>query len=356
MTTTKKNTEPELAPATISEHDGVRYLHLGTPWVQGAMRIARPQAIELEYVQRMLAWMLWRPAAELSHGHAVQLGLGAGTLTRFCHQRLRMQRTTAVEINPSVIAACRQWFRLPADVAPAGSHFVPGPGDETAMRAFLTARAERERATRGARGYNKRRLDDFQGSLVRGDLLQASADGFGARGRNLNLATQVTLAADVIEQGISRAVQIDTRLGFDTHNNNEQQNDFHNTVFGVLGDLCTDLQGRAGAGAGATLFDETIVVVMSEMSRTPKINGQMGKDHWPVTSALVIGGGAGNGRVLGGTTNKLEARAIDLATGTSIADGPSLQTNNLVAGVLSMAGADPEPWMPGITPLGGFGA
>ena len=115
MTRTAEQVQVE--PATISEHDGVRYLHLGTPWVQGAMRIARPQAVELEYVQRMLAWMLWRPAAELSHGHAVQLGLGAGTLTRFCHQRLRMQRTTAVEINPSVIAACRQWFRLPADDA-----------------------------------------------------------------------------------------------------------------------------------------------------------------------------------------------------------------------------------------------
>jgi spermidine synthase len=104
-------------PATISEQDGVRYLHLGTPWVQGAMRIAKPQAIELEYVQRMLAWMLWRPTAELARGHAVQLGLGAATLTRFCHQRLRMEATTAVEINPSVIAACRQWFRLPADDA-----------------------------------------------------------------------------------------------------------------------------------------------------------------------------------------------------------------------------------------------
>ena len=104
-------------PATISEHDGVRYLHLGSPWVQGAMRIARPQAVELEYVQRMLAWMLWRPQADLSRGHAVQLGLGAGTLTRFCHQRLHMERTTAVEINPSVVAACRQWFRLPADDA-----------------------------------------------------------------------------------------------------------------------------------------------------------------------------------------------------------------------------------------------
>ncbi len=97
----------------ISEEAGVRYLHFGSSWVQGAMRIARPQAIELEYVQRMLAWMLWRPEAALAQGHAVQLGLGAATLTRFCHQRLRMEATTAVEINPSVIAACRQWFRLP---------------------------------------------------------------------------------------------------------------------------------------------------------------------------------------------------------------------------------------------------
>lgn len=105
-----------LAPATISEADGVRYLHLGTPWVQGAMRLARPRALELEYVQRMMAWMLLRPAAERARGHAVQLGLGAAAITRFCHGVLRM-RTTAVELNPTVIDACRLWFRLPADSA-----------------------------------------------------------------------------------------------------------------------------------------------------------------------------------------------------------------------------------------------
>ncbi|MEP7100976.1 MAG: spermidine synthase, partial [Burkholderiales bacterium] len=42
----KKSNEPELAPATISEADGVRYLHLGTPWVQGAMRIRKSLALE----------------------------------------------------------------------------------------------------------------------------------------------------------------------------------------------------------------------------------------------------------------------------------------------------------------------
>jgi spermidine synthase len=104
----------ELPAVTVSEHEGVRYLHLDSPWVQGAMRIARPRVVELEYVQRMLAWMLWRPSAELNEGHAVQLGLGAGTITRFCRQQLGL-RCTAVELNPGVIRATRQWFRLPQD-------------------------------------------------------------------------------------------------------------------------------------------------------------------------------------------------------------------------------------------------
>ena len=109
-----KKTQTHLAGATISEFDGVRYLHLGTDWVQGAMRIRSPRKLELEYIQRMMAWLLWRPSDSLGQGHAVQLGLGAGAITRFCHQVLRW-RTTAVEINPSVIDANRLWFQLPAD-------------------------------------------------------------------------------------------------------------------------------------------------------------------------------------------------------------------------------------------------
>jgi spermidine synthase len=101
---------------SFSEHEGVRYLHLGdTPWVQGAMNLATPRTLELEYVQRMMAWMLWRDSTELAQGHAVQLGLGAASITRFCHQVLRFEQVTAVEINPTVIAACRHAFRLPVD-------------------------------------------------------------------------------------------------------------------------------------------------------------------------------------------------------------------------------------------------
>ncbi|WP_418318856.1 spermidine synthase [Piscinibacter sakaiensis] len=118
--TMRRRRKPLLEPATLSEFDGVRYLHLGTPWVQGAMRIRKPAAIELEYVQRMLVWLLLRAESEPDAAadawadvRALQLGLGAATITRFCH-RLGIA-TTAVEINRSVIEACRLWFALPPD-------------------------------------------------------------------------------------------------------------------------------------------------------------------------------------------------------------------------------------------------
>jgi spermidine synthase len=116
VTKSSRKAEPELAPATVSEADGVRYLHLGTPWVQGAMKVRKPNELELDYIQRMMVWMLMREPAALTRGHAVQLGLGAAAITRFCHRKMRM-KTTAVEINDSVIAACRMWFNLPPDDA-----------------------------------------------------------------------------------------------------------------------------------------------------------------------------------------------------------------------------------------------
>ncbi len=98
----------------FSDHGPVRYLHLSSEWVQGSMRLNDPFAIDLEYVQRMMAGLLFTPLHEVAQQHAMQLGLGAAALTKFCHKKLRC-RTTAIEINPQVIAACRLWFRLPPD-------------------------------------------------------------------------------------------------------------------------------------------------------------------------------------------------------------------------------------------------
>jgi spermidine synthase len=109
-----KQRQPRLPEVNFSDCGDIRYLHLGTEWVQGSMRLDEPFEIELEYLQRMMAWLLFVPPASVAHRHAMQLGLGAGALTKFCWRKLRM-RTTAIELNPRVVAACRLWFKLPAD-------------------------------------------------------------------------------------------------------------------------------------------------------------------------------------------------------------------------------------------------
>ena len=111
--------KPRQAPlpeVNFSDYGDIRYLHLGTEWVQGSMLLDAPFDIELEYVQRMMAWLLFVAPSAVARRHAMQLGLGAGSLTKFCHRKLRM-KTTAIELNPQVVAACRLWFKLPADDA-----------------------------------------------------------------------------------------------------------------------------------------------------------------------------------------------------------------------------------------------
>jgi spermidine synthase len=111
-----KKRQPQLPEVNFSDCGDIRYLHLGTEWVQGSMLLDKPFDIELEYVQRMMVWLLFTPPHALAKRHAMQLGLGSGALTKFCWRKLRM-KTTAIELNPQVIAACRLWFKLPADDA-----------------------------------------------------------------------------------------------------------------------------------------------------------------------------------------------------------------------------------------------
>ncbi len=101
--------KPKFAPVTLSEQDGVRYLHFGTEWVQGAMRLRKPDWIELEYAQQMMAWMLFIDAPR----QIAQLGLGTGALTKFCYRQFPLARITAVELNPSVITICDSMFKMP---------------------------------------------------------------------------------------------------------------------------------------------------------------------------------------------------------------------------------------------------
>ena len=77
------------------------------------MRLNRPDAIELEYVQMMMMWMLFVQQPR----RIVQLGLGSAALTRFCYQKFPEARVAVAELNPNVIAICHACFGLPPNDA-----------------------------------------------------------------------------------------------------------------------------------------------------------------------------------------------------------------------------------------------
>ena len=61
----KRVSEPVIS---FSELDGIRYLHFGSPWVQGAMDIKHPDELVLSYIQDMMAWLLFlEPPAQVLH-------------------------------------------------------------------------------------------------------------------------------------------------------------------------------------------------------------------------------------------------------------------------------------------------
>ena len=106
-----------LPEVNFSEEGPIRHLHLGSEWIQGSMLLDAPNVLVHEYIQRMMAWLLFIDPSTVGQRQAVQLGLGAGSLTKFCHKVLRMKKTTAIELNPQVLHACRGWFNLSTDNA-----------------------------------------------------------------------------------------------------------------------------------------------------------------------------------------------------------------------------------------------
>lgn len=97
------------APFVVNE-DGVRSLHFTMGEVQSSMRADRPDELELDYTRTMMGFLLLNPQPRA----IAMIGLGGGSLAKFCHRHLPSSRITAVENNPGVIALRRE-FGVPAD-------------------------------------------------------------------------------------------------------------------------------------------------------------------------------------------------------------------------------------------------
>lgn len=98
----------------VSEEAGVRFLHFGSEWVQGAMRIARPFALELEYTREMMLPLLFAPH-DAWPARVLVIGLGAASVTKFLHRYCPQSDITVVEIDPRMQAVAAMHFRLPRE-------------------------------------------------------------------------------------------------------------------------------------------------------------------------------------------------------------------------------------------------
>lgn len=103
-----------MASIDISEERGVRYLHFGSDLIQGAMRISRPWALELDYTRAMMMPLLLRSACRWP-GHVLQIGLGTASVTKFLYRHRSRTKLTVIEIKPDVVTAAWQFFHLPDD-------------------------------------------------------------------------------------------------------------------------------------------------------------------------------------------------------------------------------------------------
>ena len=97
-----------------SDEAGVRFLHFGSEWVQGGMRIARPWALELEYTRELMLALALRPDDDWPRS-VLQIGLGAASITKFLYRHRPHCHQLIVEINPAVPIVGYQMFKLPRD-------------------------------------------------------------------------------------------------------------------------------------------------------------------------------------------------------------------------------------------------
>ncbi|MDP2315713.1 MAG: DUF1501 domain-containing protein [Pseudomonadota bacterium] len=172
-----------------------------------------------------------------------------------------------------------------------------------------------------------------------------------------DVADQVQVAVDALSLGVSRCVTLASAgavLGWDTHaDNDNQQSPLWETLFSGLGQLMQALASTPGTSE-ATLADETVVVVLSEMGRTPKLNAFNGKDHWPYTSAMIVGPNLVGDRVIGGFDRSFYGKSIDTVTGDVDEGGQVLSAEALGATLLAIADVDPREYVDGVDPIMGM--
>jgi hypothetical protein len=121
------------------------------------------------------------------------------------------------------------------------------------------------------------------------------------------LQRQIQVALAAYSAGLSVSVSV-SRGGFDTHGNHDA-NHLPNLIdFVNAADFAMQEAERMG------IADKVAVVMGSDFGRTPGYNSGNGKDHWPISSMMMMGPGIPGNRVIGGTDDRHGPMVVDPTT------------------------------------------
>lgn len=223
-------------------------------------------------------------------------------------------------------------------------------GGAAQVDAYLAQVALEREASTGEALYGS-----YSTALARSTQIKARQEDVQFSG-DTSFGGQVGAAIQAFTEGLSRCATVnyptaDNHIAWDTHAlNDSRQSELFGGLFQALLELM-DALDRAPGTAGGSLAEETVIVVLSEMGRTPTLNGAGGKDHWPYGTALLMGPGVRGGQVIGGFDAGQYGLSVDLQSGELDEDGLKLGSDILGATVLTLGDVDPAEVGIGAAPL-----
>lgn len=173
----------------VIEDEGTRTLHFSRDFFQSAMRLDDPYGLQFAYTRKMMGFLLFAPDPR----EILMLGLGGGSLAKYCHRHLSAARITVVEIDPDIVAF-RDEFLVPPDdtrfrvLVGDAAEYVARCGDELDVIMMDAFDREGLAPSLGSRGFYAAARD----ALARRGVLVANLVGEkGQRAAHLEMIRSV---------------------------------------------------------------------------------------------------------------------------------------------------------------------
>jgi uncharacterized protein (DUF1501 family) len=223
-----------------------------------------------------------------------------------------------------------------------------GPATGRAVDRFLEKRA---RALAQAHPQEARAQDLLEATQRAHRLMDARTEVDLRSGGDTLTRSQSAIKA--LADGVCRCATVGTGFLWDTHLDNSPQATLFERLFADLMQIHGLLENTPGP-EGAALSESTVVVVMSEMGRTPAYNGTFGRDHWPYTSILVTGPGLVGNRTIGGYTDGYLGIGADPSSGDLDPNRPGITAEEIGATLLVLGDVDAAEHLPFAEPITGI--